>query len=331
MAGGTASKDTAPLLEVQDLKTHFSTRWGVVKAVDGVSFSLGQKETLGLVGESGSGKTMTCLSILRLVPKPAGRIVGGRVLFEGQDLLELSEKEMRKFRGRRISMILQDPLTSLNPVFTVGDQVSEPLRVHRVVPAKGVKERLLELLRSVRIPAPESRIRDYPHQFSGGMRQRVMGAISIAPEPRLLLADEPTTSLDVTIQAQYLRLLKEIQERSNVAMIFVTHDMGIVAKMCGRVAVMYAGKIVEEAPVIQIFDRPAHPYTQALVQSLPRTVRRASRLSSIEGEPPLPYDLPPGCPFAPRCPKAMNICRERYPPVVTIDTADHKAACWLHA
>lgn len=317
------------LLEVRDLKTHFFTRWGVVKAVDGVSFFLRERETLGLVGESGSGKSMTCLSILRLVPKPAGRILSGQILFRGHDLLTLSEKEMRKYRGRQISMILQDPLSTLNPVFTIGAQVREPLRIHRLVERHSLKQRVLELLRLVRIPAAESRLENYPHQFSGGMRQRVVGAIAIACQPKLLIADEPTTSLDVTIQAQYLRLLKEIQRQSNLALLFVTHDFGIVAKMCDRVAVMYAGRIVEEAAVRELFTAPAHPYTQGLLQSLPRLDQRVGRLLSIEGTPPLLSCLPPGCPFAPRCPKVMPLCREQYPPTTPL-TASHQVACWVY-
>lgn len=320
----------SPVLEVRDLKTHFFTRWGVVKAVDGVSFSLGEGETLGLVGESGSGKSITCLSILRLVPKPAGRIVGGQILFGGHDLLALSEKEMRKYRGRQISMILQDPLSTLNPVFTIGAQVREPLRIHHLVEPDSLKQRVLELLRLVRIPAAESRLENYPHQFSGGMRQRVVGAIAIACQPKLLIADEPTTSLDVTIQAQYLRLLKEIQRQSNLALLFVTHDFGIVAKMCDRVAVMYAGRIVEQAAVRELFTAPAHPYTQGLLQSLPKLDQRVARLPSIEGAPPLLSNLPPGCPFAPRCPKVMPLCREQYPPTTPL-TASHQVACWVHA
>lgn len=318
------------LLQLENLRTHFFTRWGVVKAVDGVSFSLRERETLGLVGESGSGKSMTCLSILRLVPKPAGRIVGGRILFEGRDLLSVSEKEMRKYRGRKISMILQDPLSTLNPVFTVGAQVREPLRIHHLIGRDALQRRVLELLRLVRIPAAESRLENYPHQFSGGMRQRVVGAIAIACQPKLLIADEPTTSLDVTIQAQYLRLLKEIQRQSNLAIIFVTHDLGIVAKVCDRVAVMYAGRIVEETAVRELFSAPAHPYTQGLLRSLPRLDQRVARLASIEGTPPLLSRLPPGCPFAPRCPKVMPVCREQYPPT-TLLTVSHRVACWAHA
>jgi oligopeptide/dipeptide ABC transporter ATP-binding protein len=321
---------SSELLQVRDLKTHFFTRWGVVKAVDGISFSLGERETLGLVGESGSGKSVTCLSILRLVPRPAGRIVGGQILFEGRDLLSLREKEMRTYRGRKISMILQDPLSTLNPVFTIGAQVREPLRIHRLVERNSVAQRAVDLLRLVRIPAAESRLESYPHQFSGGMRQRVVGAIAIACQPKLLIADEPTTSLDVTIQSQYLKLLKELQRQSHAAIIFVTHDLGIVAKMCDHVAVMYAGRIVEQAAVRELFGAPAHPYTQGLLQSLPRMDRRVARLPTIEGAPPLLSNLPPGCPFAPRCPKVMPICREQYPSATPL-SASHRVACWIHA
>lgn len=324
------SRIEAPLLEVKDLRTYFYTRWGVGKAVDGVSFSLAKGETLGLLGESGCGKSVTSLSLVRLVPQPAGRIVSGEVLFEGRNLLEISEKEMRQYRGKRIAMILQDPLSTLNPVFSIGDQVAEPLRVHGVVPRSAIRERVLKLLSLVRIPAPETRLRDYPHQFSGGMRQRVVGATAIAAEPQILIADEPTTSLDVTIQSQYLRLLKDLQRKSNLSIIFITHDLGTVARMCDRVAVMYAGKIVEALPVRDLFDGPAHPYTVGLLESIPQMDRRVHRFSSIEGSPPGVYNLPPGCAFAPRCPRAMDVCRTEYPPLTRLGE-NHTVACWLHA
>jgi oligopeptide/dipeptide ABC transporter ATP-binding protein len=317
------------LLEVRDLQTHFSTRWGIGKAVDGVSFAINKGETVGLVGESGSGKSMTALSILGLVPKSGGRIVGGEVLFEGRNLVGLPPGEMRKYRGRRLSMIPQDPLTTLNPVFTIGNQVAEPLRIHHLVPESGVVGRVLQWLRAVHIPDPESRLNSYPHQFSGGMRQRVVGATTFSAEPMLLIADEPTTSLDVTIQAQYLRLLKEIQARTNVAILFITHDMGIVANMCDRVAVMYAGRIVEEAPVRRLFEAPSHPYTEALLDSIPTLTGARGRLTSIKGEPPDLYDLPQGCYFAPRCTKVMDICRTEYPPTIAVEGEDQRAACWL--
>ena len=325
----SAAKD-APLLEVRDLCTYIYTQWGVIKAVDGVSFTLRENETLGLVGESGSGKSMTCLSLLRLPPRPAGRIVGGEVLYQGRDLLQLSEEEMRQYRGRHISMILQDPLSSLNPVFSIGTQVGEPLQAHGLIPEGGIRKRVVELLRMVQIPTPEGRVRDYPHQFSGGMRQRVAGAIALSSEPQLLIADEPTTSLDVTIQVQYLNLLKERQRQSKLAIIFVSHDMGTIGRMCDRVAVMYAGRVVEEAPVAQLFDNPAHPYSEALVNSMPSVETTGDRLPQIQGDPPDMHNLPRGCAFAERCPKAMDICHEQYPPIVTVDSPEHTTACWLH-
>jgi oligopeptide transport system ATP-binding protein len=315
------------LLEVKDLKTHFFTRRGVVKAVDGVSFALDVGETMGLVGESGSGKTITSLSLLQLVPKPAGRIVGGKVVFDGEDLLTKTEKEMRDYRGSRLSMVLQDPMTSLNPVFTIGNQVAEPLVIHQHLKASALWEKVKEMLRLVRIPAPEVRIRDYPHQMSGGMRQRVVGAIALSCKPHLLIADEPTTSLDVTIQSQYLRLLKEIQQESGVSMIFITHDLGIVARICDRVAVMYAGKIVESAQVRDLFNNPQHPYTVALMKSLPKLEERVDRLYSIGGQPPSLLKLPPGCAFYPRCSKADDKCRQKYPPNTRIADG-HFASCW---
>jgi oligopeptide/dipeptide ABC transporter ATP-binding protein len=319
-----------PLLEVKDLRTWFFTRWGVVKAVDGVSFTLGASETLGLVGESGCGKSMTALSILRLQPRPAGRIVGGQVLLQGEDLLQKSEREMRRIRGRQISMILQDPMQSLNPVFSVGEQIAEALRIHQGLEGPTLWEQAREMLRRVKIPSPELRLRAYPHQMSGGMRQRVVGAISLACRPAILIADEPTTSLDVTIQAQYLRLLKGLQEEMGLALIFITHDFGIVAKMCDRVAVMYAGRIVESAEVRELFNHPRHPYTVALLNSVPRLETKIERLSSIEGQPPPLYDLPPGCPFAPRCPHARDRCRDEYPPEVAVADG-HRVNCWMPA
>jgi len=328
-ASALAADMAAPLLAVENLKTWFYTSRGVLKAVDGVSFILRGGETLGLLGESGSGKSITSLSLLRLVPQPAGRIVGGRVLFEGRDLLGISEAEMRLVRGKSISMILQDPLTSLNPVFTVGEQVAESLRIHGIALSR-IREKVIELLERMRIPDAKSRADDYPHQFSGGMRQRAVGAIAISTEPKLLIADEPTTSLDVTIQAQYLRLLEEMQERSNLAILFVTHDLGVAARICNRVAVMYCGRIVEEAPVRMLYDRPAHPYTHGLISSLPRLDKRVGKLSSIPGQPPPLYALPPGCPFAPRCEHASDLCRTKAPPETYI-AAGHRVSCWLHA
>jgi oligopeptide/dipeptide ABC transporter ATP-binding protein len=316
------------VLEVEDLHTYCFTRWGVVKAVDGVSFSLRQGESLGIVGESGCGKTMTALSLLRLVPRPAARIVKGVIRLEGEDLLAKSEREMRHIRGRRISMILQDPQTSLNPVFTVGNQVMEAIQIHhRHDGRRSLVRRAIDGLRQVRVAAPERRVRDYPHQISGGMKQRIVGAIAISCEPRVIIADEPTTSLDVTIQAQYLRLLREIQEATNLALIFITHDFGIVARMCDRVMVMYAGRVVESGPVRAIFNHPSHPYTQALLHSVPRMDEDVERLHQITGQPPPLWDLPEGCRFAARCPHADDRCRRDYPSSFTVGEG-HTADCW---
>ena len=315
------------VLEVKDLHAYLYTRWGVVRAVDGVSFALREGETLGLVGESGCGKTMTGLSVLRLLPEPAGRIVQGQVLLQGEDLVRKSEAEMRRVRGRRISMILQDPQTSLNPVFTIGDQLVEALRMLYADAAPALLHRAEEALRSVKVAAPEQRMRAYPHQMSGGMKQRVVGAIAFAGEPRVLIADEPTTALDVTIQLQYLTLLKEIQARTRLAMLFITHDFGIVARMCDRVAVMYAGRIVESGPTRALFRAPRHPYTEALMASVPRMEASVERLPSIEGQPPPLHDLPAGCRFAPRCRYVDDRCRREYPPTLPVGPA-HEAACW---
>lgn len=318
-----------PLLELKQLQTYFFGAQGtrIVKAVDGVSLSLAEGETLGIVGESGSGKTVMSLSILRLLPQ-AARIVGGEICFAGTDLVTKSEREMQQLRGSQLTMILQDPMMSLNPLFTIGEQIAEPLRVHRHMRGQGLVERIKELLRGVRIPSPEVRLREYPHQMSGGMRQRIVGAISISCEPRLLIADEPTTSLDVTIQAQYLNLLKDIQQRVGLAMIFITHNIGIVAKMCDTVGVMYAGKLVERAPVRAIFNRPAHPYTEALLHAIPNLTDRRERLWSIEGQPPDLADPPPGCPFHPRCPKAEVRCSVEIPPEYHVGE-NHYTRCWL--
>ena len=319
------------LLEVDDLHTHLVTKAGVLRAVDGVSFQLYAGETLGIVGESGSGKSMTALSILRVVPKPAARIVQGRVLLDGEDLLKKSDEEMRRLRGRDIAMILQDPQTSLNPVFTIGNQIVEALRIHgQRAPRRRLLARAIEVLRQVRVAAPEHRVKAYPHQMSGGMKQRVVGAIAMSCQPRIIIADEPTTSLDVTIQAQYLRLLQDLQRETGLAMLFITHDFGIVAKLCQRLLVMYAGRVVESGPVRAIFDRPSHPYTQALLGSVPSIDTKVARLVSIEGQPPALWDLPQGCRFAPRCPYAEARCRESYPPEFqSPDGApDHVASCW---
>ncbi len=323
----TANTSEAPVLKVENLRTYFRTRWGEVKAVDGVSFELRKGETLGIVGESGSGKSVTMLSMMRLIPIPPGRIVEGTITLDGEDLLQLSESEMSKVRGSKIALIIQDPMTSLNPVFTIGNQVTEAIRIHQDIPKRSVMEKALEVLRKVNIPAAESRIRDYPHQLSGGMRQRVVGAIGISCQPLVLIADEPTTSLDVTIQAQYLKLLRDLQQESGMSLIFITHDFGIVAKMCDRVAVMYAGKIVEVGSVRDIFNKPSHPYTEALLASVPKMEEDVDRLYAIEGQPPLLHDLPVGCSFADRCPYVMDRCREEYPPEFPVDEG-HYSACW---
>jgi len=328
----TSSDDGAgemsPVLEVADLRTHFFTFGGtrVVKAVDGVSFALNEGETLGLVGESGSGKTTTCLSIVGLLPR-AARIVGGSVRFEGEELTTKSQRQLRRIRGRRIAVILQDPMASLNPLFTIFRQVAEPAFFHQQLRGRTLRERVQQLLRAVRIPSPEWRMRDYPHQMSGGMRKRLVGAIALAGGPRLVIADEPTTNLDVTIQAQYLDLLKDIQRDTGVALIFVTHNLGIVAKMCDRVAVMYAGKIVEQAPVRELWDDPKHPYTRALLGSMPRLGSK-DPLYSIPGQPPNLATLSAGCAFQPRCPEAIDRCAREEPPDFA-QAGGSVARCWL--
>ena len=315
------------VLEVRDLHTHFFLRRGVLKAVDGVSLSLRRGEVLGLVGESGCGKSLTALSIMRLLPKGAARTVAGEVLLGGEDLLRKSPREMRALRGRRISMVLQDPQTSLNPVFSIGDQLREAIvRRHRA-PAREIMREAVDALRHVDIAAPERRIAQYPHQLSGGMKQRVVGAIAITGRPEVLIADEPTTALDVTIQLQYLKLLKRLQQESGMAVLFITHDFGVVARMCDRVAVMYAGRIVECGPVQQVFEHPSHPYTQALIASVPQLTGAIGPLATIDGQPPSLLDLPPGCRFAPRCAYADQRCRVEYPgSFVAGDT--HVADCW---
>jgi oligopeptide/dipeptide ABC transporter ATP-binding protein len=321
---------SAPVVDVRDLRTHLVTRWGTIKAVDGVSFTVAEGETLGLVGESGSGKSMTCLSILRLTPRPAARILGGRVLLDGEDLLAKSEREMQRIRGRRVAMILQDPMSSLNPVFSIGMQVREPLASYHGLSGRALASRAVELLAAVGISSPAERLRAFPHQLSGGMRQRVVGAMAISSPPRLLIADEPTTSLDLTIQAQYLRMLKDLQARYRLAMIFVTHNLGIVAKICDRVAVMYAGRIVEAGPVEAIFAAPRHPYTRALLASVPRLGAETEWLTAIDGQPPDLAALPPGCAFAPRCAHAMERCRAEEPPQLDLG-AGRTSRCWLDA
>jgi oligopeptide/dipeptide ABC transporter ATP-binding protein len=318
-----------PLLELQNLSTHYVSAQGtrVVRAVDEVSLRINAGETLGIVGESGSGKSTLALTILRILP-PAARIVTGKMLFEGEDLLLKSDEEMRRVRGKRIAMILQDPMASLNPLFTIGDQVAETLRVHEGATRASAWRRACDLLKSVRIPSPETRVTQYPHEMSGGMRQRIVGAIGISCEPRLLIADEPTTSLDLTIQAQYLALLRDLQREYGLALIFITHNLGIVAKMCDQLAVMYAGRVVESGPVSQIFNAPTHPYTEALLNSIPRMTDNRHRLTAIEGQPPDLSALPPGCAFAPRCPQVFERCRAQAPPEFKPD-AGGTARCWL--
>jgi oligopeptide/dipeptide ABC transporter ATP-binding protein len=320
----------APLLVVQGVTTHYVSARGtrVTRAVQDVSFTLCDGETLGIVGESGSGKSTLALSLLRLLP-PAARIVSGSVRFEGEDLLAKPEAEMRHIRGKRMAMILQDPMASLNPLFTVGDQVAESLRVHEGTSRRGAWERARGLLGAVRISAPDIRVRNYPHELSGGMRQRIVGAIAISCGPRLLIADEPTTSLDVTIQAQYLALLRDLQRAQRLAMIFITHNLGIVARMCDAVAVMYAGRIVEAGPVREIFNAPRHPYTRALIESIPRLGESNGRLTAIEGQPPDPAALPEGCAFHPRCPVRLEKCATERPRDSVVG-AGHHTACWLH-
>lgn len=317
------------LLSVEGLKTHLFTRAGVVKAVDGVSFSVNRGEALGIVGESGSGKSMTCLSIVGLFPRPAGRIVGGSIRFAGEELATKDERELRQWRGKRIAMILQDPLMSLNPVYTIGNQVGEALRLDTGRAAGGtIKEQVIDVLRRVRIPAAESRLRQYPFQFSGGMRQRTVAAIALARQPELLIADEPTTALDVTIQDQFLRLLKEMQQQINMGLILVTHDLGIVAESCDRVAIMYAGRVVESGTVQRVYDNPVHPYTRALLMALPKLGSKQKRLFQIDGEPPNLLALPSGCSFWPRCRDARPVCRTEYPPALPLEDGG-QASCWL--
>ncbi len=315
------------LLEVEDLHTYIYTRAGVNRAVNGVSFQLDSGKTLGLVGESGSGKTMTAMSILRLIPKPAARIVSGRIMFDGEDLNDKSEAEMRKVRGGEIAIILQDPLSSLNPVFSIKFQIGEAVSLHQHLSGSKLTQKIIENLGHVRVSSPEERMKNYPHQFSGGMRQRVVGAIAISCEPRLLIADEPTTALDATIQAQYLNLLRDLQQQFGLALLFITHDFGIVAKMCDDVAVMYAGRLVERASVRQVFDSPAHPYTLALLQAVPKMDSKVERLFAIEGVPATGHTEFKGCSFASRCPVALEKCHVEPPPLVSV-AANHFAECW---
>jgi peptide/nickel transport system ATP-binding protein len=320
------------LLEIRGLKTHFDTDDGVVRAVDGVDLTIDRGETLGVVGESGCGKTVTAMTVLKLIQMPPGRIAAGSILWQGRDLVPLGSNEMRKIRGKEIAIIFQEPMTSLNPVYTVGDQIAEVIRLHEGMNRRDAMDRTVEMLRLVNIPTPERRVRDYPHQFSGGMRQRVMIAMALSCNPRLLIADEPTTALDVTIQAQILDLLGEMKSRFGMAIMLITHAMGVVAETTQRVVVMYAGRVVEEASVERLFAQPLHPYTQGLIRSIPRidtSVGKKLRLEAIAGMVPSLIDPPPGCRFAPRCKFATPACTEAVPELRAVET-DHKVACILY-
>jgi len=316
------------LVDIIDLKTYFHTEDGVVRAIDGISFHINKGETLGVVGESGCGKSVTSLSIMRLIPDPPGKIVEGQILFEGEDLLKKSEAAMRKIRGNDISMIFQEPMTSLNPVYTVGSQISEAIELHQGLDRKAALEKAVEMLRLVGIPLPERRIREYPHQMSGGMRQRVMIAMALSCNPKLLIADEPTTALDVTIQAQILELMKGLKEELNTSIMLITHDLGVIAEMAERVVVMYSGKIVEEADVVSLFRQPLHPYTEGLLNSIPRIDAKKERLHVIEGTVPNPLNMPSGCRFHPRCPYVEDICRAQEPELIQVDVGRY-VSCWM--
>ena len=317
------------LLKVDNLSTWFYTDDGIVKAVNDVSFSLNKGHTLGIVGESGCGKSITSLSVMRLIDSPPGKIVGGKIVFKGEDLLAKSEEEMRRVRGKRIAMIFQEPMTSLNPVYTVGRQIEEALLIHESMTKKEAKRRALEMLRLVRIPLPEKRFDEYPHQLSGGMRQRVMIAIALACSPELLICDEPTTALDVTIQAQILALIDELKEKTGTSVIMITHDLGVISEIADEVLIMYAGEIVEYAPKAQLFQNPLHPYTQGLIACVPKLSRDSDRLQTIEGTVPSFDDMPAGCTFWPRCPFAESICKEKKPPLA--DCGNRTVRCHRYA
>lgn len=322
--------DNNTILEVKNLKTYFNTDAGVVKAVDGVSYSLKKGEVLGVVGESGSGKSVTSLSIMKLIPSPPGKIVGGEILLDGEDVLKMSEGELREMRGDKISMIFQDPMTSLNPFLRISTQLMETITLHQGLDKVEAKKKAIEMLKLVGIPAADKRVDCYPHQFSGGMRQRVMIAMALSCNPEVLIADEPTTALDVTIQAQILDLIKDLSDKLNTAVIMITHDLGVVAGMCDKVCVMYAGKVVEKATNDEIFNDPKHPYTEGLIKSVPRLdIATDQKLYSIEGQPPNVIDLPECCPFHPRCDKALDKCRSTYPPEVSLGE-DRMVRCWLY-
>ncbi len=317
------------LLQVRDLKTYFYTDDGVVRAVDGISYDLTEGETLGLVGESGCGKSVSALSILRLIPYPPGKIVGGEVIFDGRDLLKITDEEIRHIRGNRIAMVFQEPMTSLNPVLTIGLQIGEALELHRGLDRKAAREEVVRLLRMVGIPDAERRIDDYPHQFSGGMRQRVMIAMALSCNPKLLIADEPTTAVDVTIQAQLLEIINELTSRLGTAVILITHNLGVVARHVNRMAVMYAGRVVEIGPSREVYKEPRHPYTIGLLASVPRLDQpRKERLVPIEGQPPDLIHLPPGCPFVPRCKHRVERCKSERPELREVGS-EHRIACWV--
>lgn len=318
------------LLEVKNLQTHFTTKRGTSKAVDGIDFTLHKGETLGIVGESGCGKSITSLSILRLIPSPPGKIAGGEILFKGRNLVEIPESEMRKLRGNEISMIFQEPMTSLNPVLPVGEQIAEAIRLHQKLSKKEAAKQAVEMLRLVGIPSPEKRAKQEPFQLSGGMRQRVMIAMALSCNPEVLIADEPTTALDVTIQAQILRLMKELQERLGMGVILITHDLGVVAETCDKVAVMYAGNIVEHATTEELFENPLHPYTQGLLASLPKIHEDQEELYTIEGNVPSAFNMPPGCRFATRCPFATTLCHEQKPELLPHESGS-SVRCWKYS
>ncbi|MEW2070397.1 ABC transporter ATP-binding protein [Streptomyces sp. NPDC007346] len=314
------------LLEVRDLHVEFHTREGVAKAVNGVDYSVAEGETLAVLGESGSGKSVTAQAVMGILDMPPGRITGGEILFKGQDLLKLKPEERRKIRGQEMAMIFQDALSSLNPVLTVGEQLGEMFVVHRGMSRKEARARSVELMERVRIPAAKERVGNYPHQFSGGMRQRIMIAMAMALEPSLIIADEPTTALDVTVQAQVMELLAELQRELNMGLILITHDLGVVADVADKIAVMYAGRIVETAPVHEIYKAPAHPYTKGLLQSIPRLDQKGQELYAIKGLPPNLLHIPPGCAFNPRCPMAQDVCRSDVPPLYEVDE-ERRSAC----
>ncbi|MCG8572102.1 MAG: ABC transporter ATP-binding protein [Spirochaetes bacterium] len=323
-------KENDIILQVKDLKTYFKTDDGVVKAVDGVSFNLRKGETLGIVGESGSGKSVTNLSVMKLIPSPPGKIVSGEVLLDGEDVLKVSDFDMRMIRGNRISMIFQDPMTSLNPFLRISTQMIETIILHQKLDKKAAKEKAVEMLKLVGIPMPEKRIDCYPHQFSGGMRQRVMIAMALSCNPEVLIADEPTTALDVTIQAQILELIKDLSTRLNTGTIMITHDLGVVAGMCENICVMYAGRIIEKAKTDDLFKDPKHPYTVGLINSVPRPDKGyQQRLYSIQGQPPNLINLPDCCPFYPRCEKHMDVCKNKYPAPVELENG-RSVSCWLY-